>query len=286
MTSKKQSSFFNACLTCLLLLTSLQIAYTSISSAEDLPVFTLGVIPQFKMHRMHAIWQPVIKNLEKRTGFKIKLIVPNSIPEFEGRLLSGEFDFAYMNPYEVLLANKSAGYLPVAFDKSRKLQGIIVAKKNGDIRDISQLDGKDVAFPSFNALGASLLVRAELKDKHNITVNSRYLRSHDSVYFNVVQGNISAGGGVQKSLANQPSMLQSKLKVIYKTQEVSAHPFAVHPRIKKNISQHFYQALLDMSQTPDGLKKLERIPLSSISPAKLTDYKALSNMQLHRYYSQ
>lgn len=67
-----------------------------------------------------------------------------------------------------------------ARDNGHSLVGIIVVKKDSPVQSASELDGKTVAFPSPNALGATLLPRAEFDRKFNIKVNELYVKSHSS----------------------------------------------------------------------------------------------------------
>jgi ABC-type phosphate/phosphonate transport system substrate-binding protein len=279
-----QRLIFKICLISLLFTAPLHVVYADDFQPVITQAVSLGVVPQFRNHRMREIWNPIKESLEKETGLTIYLVIPKSISIFEKHLLAGEFDFAYMNPYQALISNKAQGYLPFAYDKKNKLQGIIVARKNGNIHSISQLNNKVLAFPDSRALGASLLIQAELNDKFDIKVEGRYVGSHDNVYFNVLQNYQPAGGGIQKTLDSQPYLLRNKLKVIYKTQAISSHPFAAHPRINKDTRERFYRALYSMSQTTSELNKLVRIPVSSISPASLDDYSVLSDMRLERFY--
>ena len=248
-------------------------------------IYSIGVVPQFETRQIQAIWKPIILELEQLTGLKFDLQGSPDIPEFEKEFLSGKFDFAYMNPYHILMATSSQGYIPVLRDHSRQLQGVLVVRKDSGIQDVKKLDGKILVFPSPYALGASLLMRADLSDKFNIQIHPRYVKTHDSVYLNVVLGQASAGGGVIKSLNKQPPQIYDALKVIYKTREIAPHPFTVHPRVSKTDRQKVYEAFVAMSKSKTGKAKLARVPIKQLGPAQLTDYQALANMKLERFYN-
>ena len=247
-------------------------------------IYSIGVVPQFETRQMQAIWKPIITELEQRTGLKFDLQGTPDIPEFEKQFLTGKFDFAYMNPYHILMASSAQGYIPVIRDHSRQLYGVLVVRKDSDITDVKQLDGKVLVFPSPNALGASLLMRADLFDKFHIHIQPRYVKTHDSVYLNVVLGQASAGGGVIKSLNKQPPQIFDALKIIYRTQGIAPHPFVAHPRIAKSERQKVYNAFVAMSKTKSGQAKLARIPINLLGPAQLSEYQVLANMRLERFY--
>lgn len=140
-------------------------------------VYRIGVVPQFEQRKLFRIWIPILQELEARTGLRFEVVGSELIPDFEKLFLAGEFDFAYMNPYHVVSANNVQGYLPLVCDGSRTLQGILVVRKDSPITSIEELKGQTVAFPSANALGASLLPRSELIP-HPVVAHPRVPENH------------------------------------------------------------------------------------------------------------
>ena len=248
------------------------------------PVYTVGVVPQYEARRLRQIWQPILNHLEAATGEKFELMGSPTIPTFEAEFLDGEFDFAYMNPYHLMLAYKKVGYQPLVRDRGRKLYGVLVVSKSGGINEVNDLNGKIIAFPAPNALGASLQMHQELTDKFGLDFSSRYVKTHDSVYLNVLLGEAAAGGGVQKTLERQKDNIKNNLKVIHTTTPVSPHPFAVHPRVPREVAEKVKNALLELGTTESGRKMLLRIPIKKIGTADITDYQILETMGLERFY--
>lgn len=247
-------------------------------------VYTVGIVPQFEVRELHSIWRPVLDYLEKETGYQFKLRGSLSIPSFEREFSRGKFDFAYMNPYHFVIANDDAGYIPLVRDHSRRLHGVLVVRTDSGITDPGQLAGKTLAFPAPNALGASLQIRQELRDKYGIKFKSSYVKTHDSVYLNVLLGEADAGGGVQKTLKRQNIEYRDMLRVIHKTQDVAPHPLAVLPSVPTEVRERVRDALLKMGQTEQGKKLLSRIPIDKIGPASIDDYRPLKELGLERFY--
>jgi len=261
-------------------------ACTTNSWADTEKVYSVGVVPQFETRRLHAIWRPILNQLEKDTGLKFKLQGSASIPVFEKEFLTGRFDFTYMNPYHLVWSHESIGYQPLIRDHSKRLHGVLVVHKDNPITDIKQLDGKILAFPAPNALGASLMMRAELHNKHNINIIPRYVKTHDSVYMNVVLKQTAAGGGVQKTLNRQKPAISDRLRVLYRTHKVAPHPFSAHPRVTDDIAEKVQQALLNMATTDTGKNLLAKIPIKQIGVASMDDYHPLSKMGLEKFRSE
>ena len=246
--------------------------------------YKFGAVPQFEARRLHQIWQPILNYLEKETGHQFEMVGSPTIPAFEAEFLDGTFDFSYMNPYHLILASQLQGYEPIIRDNGRKLFGVLTVKKDSGINNVKDLDGKILAFPAPNALGASLQMRQELTDKFGLTFSSRYVKTHDSVYLNVLLGEAAAGGGVQKTLNRQQEKIKNHLTVIHKTTPVAPHPIAAHPRVPQDVVNKVKQALLKLGQSDEGRNILARVPMKKVGPASLDDYVILKTMGLERFY--
>lgn len=246
--------------------------------------FSFGVVPQFDAVSLQATWQPLLDAIEAQSGVQLELSTSPDIPQFEKTLLAGDFDFAYMNPYHFINAHKTNGYLPLIRDVGRALQGIVVVRKDSPLQEVGQLDGQRVAFPAPNALGASLIPRAQFSEIFKIRILPVYVRSHSSVYLNVVTGQTVAGGGVYSTLKEQPAMVQDALRVIYTTPDVAPHPVAVNPRVPEIVREQVAAAFLQLAETAEGRQLLNGIPMRTVGRATLADYESLRQMGLERYY--
>lgn len=245
---------------------------------------TFGVVPQFGLQKIHEIWDPILGNISIRSGVSLELKNSKSIPEFERNFEDGHFDFLYLNPYHLIIANEAQGYIPIVRDAGRSLFGIIVVRKDSIYKKINQLQGRTIAFPSPNALGAALIPRAEFENKFKLNYKARFVRSHTSVYLNVVLKQADAGGGVYSTLVKQRPEIRDQLRIIYETDKFPPHPVAVHPRVSRKIMENVTSAFLHLGSNEEGRKLLSQIPILRIGPAKLSDYESLKKLGLENYY--
>ncbi|MDA7424733.1 phosphate/phosphite/phosphonate ABC transporter substrate-binding protein [Thalassococcus lentus] len=257
------------------------VAISLLGSAALSCELSLGVVPQFEHRRILAAWTPVIERLETATGCTVRLRASRSIPEFEDEFQSGSFDIVYMNPFHAVMAHDEQNYLPIIRSGARKLQGILVVAADSEFQDVKDLDGQELAFPSPNALGASLLMRAELTESVGISYTTRYVGTHTSVYLNVYKQLVAAGGGVQRSLSTQDPALSEGLRVIYRTQQVPAHPIAIHPRVGSDHVAKITAEILKIGAENPEL--LERIPLKQPIETNIDEYAALRDMGLEKF---
>ena len=252
--------------------------------AEKKQTYTIGIVPQFEIRHIRKIWNPIIKEIEKNTGYKLKLIGSPTIPDFEREFNAGHFDFAYMNPYHILLARDSQGYIPLVRDNGRKLHGILVVRQDSGINSVKDLDGKKIAFPAPNALGASLLMRANLSNDYKIKFRPVYVKTHSSVYLNVAVKQTAAGGGVQKTLNQQRDNIKGALKILHKTPSVAPHPLAAHPRVPAEVREKIKNTFLLLGENAIGRSLLAKIPMKKVGEATMSDYTPLNKFNLEKFY--
>ena len=255
-----------------------------LSSAGAQPSYTFGVVPQFEPRKLAGIWTPVLRDLEKRTGFKLELVGSPRIPQFEAEFEQGSYDFAYMNPYHALVAGRLQKYIPLVRDGSRQLYGILVVAKDSPIASIADLNGKTVAFPSPNALGASLLMRADLERLHKISVVPLWAQTHTSSYLSVALGSAQAAGGVMSTFQSQKPELRDRLKILYETRRMPPHPVVAHPRVPEADREKMRQAFLDMAADPQGAALLANVPIGRAVAASANDYQQLARWGLEDFY--
>lgn len=260
--------------------TSLGIAAGSASYADECEIF-VGVVPQFQQRHILTTWTPFLAELGDRTQCSYTLVGSANIPEFETQFKSGLFDFVYLNPYHFVVAADVEGYVPIVRSGSKMLQGVLVVRKDSGIESIVELDGRKVAFPSPNALGASLLMRTELAMLHGVRVVPKYVTTHNSVYLHVFKEITLAGGGIERSLNGEKPQIGDQLKILYRTQKVNAHPIAVHPRIDPLLRDKIKKSIIDISQTMPILT--DDIPMREAVTASFEDYMTLSDLGLEQF---
>lgn len=248
---------------------------------------TIAVVPQFTPLQVHRDWTPLLARLELATGYHFELRVYDKISHFEEELLKGIPDLAFMNPYHLVMAKQAHGYRPLVRDDASKLSGILVVRRDGSIKNLADLNGREVAFPSPNAFGASLYMRALLSEKEGIKISPVYLGNHDNVYRHVAMGDMPAGGAVKATFDKTSEAIRAHLKIIYNTPETAPHPLAAHPRVPEAVGKKISEAMLMLGADPEGHKLLAAVQMPQ--PAKADyqrDYAPLTRLKLENYVSK
>lgn len=260
---------------------ALSLLISTTAQANNESSYTVMVVPQFSETKTHANWGPLLEQVSKDTGVEFRLIFATDIPGFEHQFEQGKPDIIYCNPYHAVMAKKSQGYIPVLRDE-QNLKGLLIAEENGSIRTLQDLKGKTILFPSPNAFGSSLYLRALLKDKEKIDFTAKYVKTHPNVLRGILRGEGAAGGMIASTLNSEDEKLQDKMKILYETPLVSSHPVAVHPRIPESVRKKFTvslkKALLKMP------KEAAEVPMPNPQETSYAkDFQALESMGLEKY---
>lgn len=244
-------------------------AFFSIATADTKTpgkVLTFGVVPQQSAAQLARNWGPILKHIENNTGITLRFATAPSIPEFERRMASGEYDISYMNPYHYTVFHESPGYQAFAKAKDKLIKGIVVVRKDSPIESIDQLDGSQMAFPAPAAFAASVLPRAYLS-RENIDVDPKYVSSHDSVYLSVARGLYPAGGGIVRTFRSIDPSIQDELRILWTTRPYTSHALAAHPRVSGDVVAKISQSLITLDETPQGKEFLKALSWKGVEPA-------------------
>jgi len=246
-------------------------------------VFTFDVVPQLTAAKIYTTWSPLLQRVGQDAGLCFELRVAATIPEFEQKLLKGEPEFVFLNPYHAVLANQKKKYQPLLADSEYLLTGILVVRADSPIKSLDDLKGKNVSFPAPNSFAASLLIRAELAKK-KIDINPVFVKTHSNVYRSVIGKDAVAGGGVNNTLDNEAPEVRQQLRVLYETPAFTPHPVATHPSVSAAVRERFLKAMFKLTQDEEGRKLLEGINLNrpqAVIYAK--HYKPLESLQLEKF---
>ncbi|UAB74073.1 phosphate/phosphite/phosphonate ABC transporter substrate-binding protein [Vibrio sp. SCSIO 43132] len=257
----------------------LLLVLTLFSTSSWSDEITFGVVPQQSAKKLAAKWGPIFLYISKKTGHNIHFATAKDIPTFEKRLLNGEYDLAYMNPYHYTVFSQKPGYQAFAKQTDKKIKGIVVVPKDSELKDLAELSGSTLAFPSPAAFAASVLPRAKMQQE-GISFSPQYVSSHDSVYLAVSKGIFPAGGGVMRTFNNTSPEVRSSLKVMWSTPGYTPHAFAALSTLDPQIVSSISNALQEMIADEEGKKLLKSINFKGVSPAEDSDWDDVRSLEI------
>lgn len=267
----------------LVLLTTGQAQATCLGDQNISKVYIFDVVPQLTASKIYTTWSPLLQRIGQDAGLCFELRVAATIPEFEQKLLKGEPEFVFLNPYHAVLAHQKKKYQPLLADSEDLLTGILVVRADSPLKSLEDLKGKRLTFPAPNAFAASLLIRAELAKK-KIDITPVFVKTHSNVYRSVIGKDVLAGGGVNNTLDHEAPEVRQQLRVLYETPPYTPHPIATHPSVSDAVRERFLKALLKLTQDEEGRKLLNDINLNkpqAVTYAK--HYQPLESLRLEKF---
>jgi phosphonate transport system substrate-binding protein len=246
---------------------------------------TFGIIPQQSAKKLAKLWTPILERLSRESGVKIAFMTAKDIPTFEQRLSEGKYDIAYMNPYQYTLYHDTLGYLPLVKAKNKLIKGIVVVRKDSPVTSLEALNGSEVAFPSPNAFGASILTRLAFKAS-GTSIIPVYVSTHDSVYRNVAAGRIQAGGGVLRTLSSVAPEVKDRLKIIFTTKGYTPHAIAVLPEVPQEIAETIRKALMNLESDEAGVSLLKNLNIVGFEAATDSDWDDVRSFDINELQIQ
>lgn len=236
--------------------------------------YTFGVVPQYDINKLKQKWNPLLHHVSNRTGDDFIFKPANSMTEFTHNLDSGYYDFVYTNPSQFLTAHRKFGYKPIIKVKDQYLRGIIVMNNTTELKSLSDLSGKEVAFPYPEGFGAYIVVNEHLK-KQNIIVKPVFVGSHQKVYEAVSAGLYIAGGGIEQTLESSSYDIKNKLVIKYMSEKFPPLVIAVHPRVSNSSIQNFTSQLISMNSNEMDKIYLDLMDFEEFEMAKIEDFDSM-----------
>ena len=278
------SLFFQKKFWILLILFCLDFTVSPVSGDEK-KVLSFGVIPQQSASKLAWKWTPIIDYISAKSGYKINFETAPDIPEFERRLQNGKYDIAYMNPYEYTVFSKTNGYKVFAKQKGERLSGILVVRKDEDIKSINDLYGKNLVFPSPEFFSSSIITREHLL-KNGIDIIPEFIDSDVSVYRAVANGTFPAGGGVIRTLNNMERDVQQQLRILWVSKSYSPHAFASHPSVSDDVIKIILRVMVEMKNDPEASNLLRSIQFNGIEAANDSEWNDIRALKIKAVYDQ
>ena len=251
-------------------------------SAFKTTIYKVGIHPLHNPKRLFEVYKPLIdlfnKSIPEAT---FVLEASKNYDEFEKKLYAGHFDFALPNPYQTINAMKHGYHVFAKMGDDENFRGIILVRNDAGIRQISDLKGKIIAYPASTALAATLMPQYYLQT-HGLNINTDieniYVGSQESAIMNVLNRKVAAGATWPvpwKAFIKNEPQLAKQLEVKWQTESLLNNSWMVKQAIPVDIIEKISATLLNLSNTNEGKKILEAIPLSKFEAANDATYKPI-----------
>lgn len=252
------------------------------AGVDQKPTYVVGIHPLHNPQRLVTLYGPIVDYLNRQMPQeKFVLETSRNYEEFEKKLYAGRFAFAMPNPYQTVVSVQYGYRVFGKMGDDENFRGIILVRKDSDIRQVSDLKGKTVAYPAKTALAATMMPQYYLHT-HGLDVNrdvvNRYVGSQESSIENVLHGHVDAAATWPTPwrlfMAESPQEA-SELDVRWQTETLPNNAWVVRQDVAPPVASEVARLLLTLHESEQGREMLERLPVSRFDAANDETYQTV-----------
>jgi len=234
---------------------------------------------------------PVIeKFLKERTGLTVKAENSKDFISIIKALGNKKADVAFLNTLGYVLAHdwtKAEAVLKYLYgDVYSSYKGEVLARVEGDVSAVTDLNGKTMAFADPYSAGGYIYAMKLIKDKGVTLGKIVFADGHKDAVEMLYEGKVDAAAAyhtqpsadglmrdARTEVAKEHPDVISKIKIVALTDEIPNGPVTVRNDLPPEIKQKLAAALKDFARTPDGRRTLfELYNMTGFTAARDSDY--------------
>jgi ABC-type phosphate/phosphonate transport system substrate-binding protein len=246
---------------------------------NTIPQYSFGV-PAIRHAR--SLWDRyalLIQALNRASaGFTLKMESAQTPDTYDAKLRGRVFDFAIVDPYQVLVA-ENLGYAVIArTGKPDRISGVIVTARQGDLHRVADLRGRSIAFTNSTALAATLLNEyGLLENGFDFRRNAVVLYTH-SPETSLLSVSIKRVDAAAVSMADWEGFRHDhpassgQLNVLWQSDDLSGPAVMASGSIPRAHVQILRAALTQLGGQPNGREALQSAGISEFEPGDSVSY--------------
>ncbi|HVP61637.1 MAG TPA: putative selenate ABC transporter substrate-binding protein [Myxococcaceae bacterium] len=216
--------------------------------AADAPL-RVSMIPATDPSKMLRDAEPLVARLEKATGRKVALTIPQNYAAVVEAMVQGQVDLAHFGGFTFVQANRRAGAVPlVQRARDREFHSKFITARE-DVRSLGDLKGKRFAFGDVNSTSGHLMpayfMRKEGVDPA-VVDQAIYTGGHDATALAVSERRVDAGAldeAVWERLTKEGKVDPAKVRVFWTTPPFVDYVWAARkdldPSVMKKVADAF-----------------------------------------------
>lgn len=254
--------------------------YHTVPVDTQLPVYRWVPHPLYNPLKLSETLQPLVDYLNRQVpGANLQLETSRDYQAFEKKFRARDAEFLMPNPWQTLEAQKVGYHVIAMWGDAADFKGIFIVRKDSGIQVPADLKGKVVSYPSPTALAAAIMPQYYLH-QHGIDINkdiqNNYVGSQGSSIINAYLGQSDVGATWPPPwrlfLKDHP-VEAAQLKVIWETPSLINNSVMARDDVPDALRQGIRQALLDLPNTPEGVKILAGMETGRFHAAEDTNYE-------------
>jgi phosphonate transport system substrate-binding protein len=219
------------------------------------PVYSFNVLNHRSIALTAQYWNPILLYVGQKSGVPLELKLNRTAQENTAKAETGIYDFVYTNHFFTPERDR-LGYRVIARPAGPGIRGQIVVGRDSPIRDLHELEGKEVAFPTPDGFTGYLLPMDQLVNS-NVHVKPVFT-GHQEASIGLLRRDEVAAAGVNSSVLERFSRRSGfGYRVLWSSRLYNDLCIMAKPTVPKDKTAAVKAAFVGMANDPKGLKILE-----------------------------
>jgi phosphonate transport system substrate-binding protein len=217
--------------------------------------YTFGVLNQRSATLTAQYWNPILKYVGDKAGIVLEMKMGKTAQETSAMTGRGEFDFLYSN-HIFTPENSQAGYRVILRPNEDAIQGQIVVPEESPLRSLSDLQGKEVGFPSAAAFVGYAVPMDHLL-RNGIEVKPVFAGNQEGIMAQLKSGKVMAAAVNSRIMHDYAIRTGMRYRVLWTSQDYLNLPVSVLPHVPGTLVEQVRRIMDEMDSNPEGLAILK-----------------------------
>lgn len=224
----------------------------SVKGRDDIYV---GINPFTSPDRINELYTPILEDVFKPLGKRVRIIIPESYDAIYDLLSTGRIDCAWLSPLAYVSAKERCKIEPLVSPQvngAAKYKGLIISKAHSGLK---ALKGAKFAFVDEKSASGYLYAKAFLEENriYDTISEIKFLGSHDKVIEAVNSGEVDAGATYDEALESYGE--KANIQVIHQTENIP----------KDVIALNRHSNLIDLDAVKEALVRYKGVNQANIT---------------------
>ena len=246
------------------------IGVVAATAAAQPAALAFGVLNQQSPVLTAERWNPILHYVSTVSGVPLRLRMGRTVQETDDMMGRGELDFVFTN-HNFQSEYERVGYRVIARWGGEPIRGVIVVAAASPVRQLSDLAGKRMAFPSRDAFVAYAVPLVALK-MVGVTIEEVLAGNQDGALAQLKAKQVEAAAVNSRFLKQYAEREAVTFREIYLSDPYPDLAVIAHPRVPAATVDAVRKALLGMKSEPVAAAVLERVKFVGFEPATNQDY--------------
>ena len=249
------------------LLLSLVVLFVGSASRISAQELKFGFTPVLSEPEMRTEFEPLMNYLSDAIGQKVTLYIAKDYGDLRTQMENGAVDIGSFSPFAYVDAARGGKIRIIAqsiIEGSATYRGIIVVRKDSELKSIADLKGKRFAFVDPKSASGYVYPRAMLIEKginpETFFKETIFAGSHDKVIAAVLKGRVDAGAIYDGALgvAKRSDVSVDGLLTIASSDPIPHDAIAVRIGMNEKLAQRIQLALINLDKSEAGRRVIAR----------------------------